>query len=117
MVIRAYKFRLYPNTAQAQMLGRHFGTARYVFNWGLEQKSRAYSERQEKLSCFVLMNRLPELKAELTWLSEVNAQSLQMALRNLDTAFTNFFKKNADYPTFIRVGKADSPSNVPNPAP
>ncbi len=46
------------------------------------------------------MNRLPELKSELPWLSEVNAQSLQMALRNLDVAFTNFFKKNADFPTF-----------------
>jgi len=82
------------------MLERHMGCARFVFNWGLEQKSRAYSERQEKLSCLALMNRLPELKAELPWLSEVNAQSLQMALRNLDTAFTHFFKKNADYPTF-----------------
>lgn len=100
MVIRAYKFRLHPNTEQAQRLGRHFGTARYVFNWGLEQKSRAYSERQEKLSCLVLINRLPELKAELPWLSAINAQSLQMALRNLDTAFTAFFKGNADYPTF-----------------
>ncbi len=100
MVIRVYKFRLYPNQAQAEMLEKHFGTARFVFNWGLEQKSKAYSERQEKLSCLALMNRLPELKAELPWLSEVNAQSLQMALRNLDVAFTNFFKKNADYPTF-----------------
>lgn len=100
MVIRAYKFRLYPNQPQSQMLERHLGCARIVFNWGLEQKSRAYSERQEKLSCLALMNRLPALKAELPWLAEVNAQSLQMALRNLDAAFTNFFKKNADYPTF-----------------
>ncbi len=100
MLLQAYKFRLYPNPAQEQMLEQHFGCARFVFNWGLEQKSKAYSQRQEKLSCLALMNRLPELKAELPWLSEVNAQSLQMALRNLDIAFTNFFKKNADYPTF-----------------
>ncbi len=76
------------------------GCARFVFNWGLEQKSKAYSQRQEKLSCLALMNRLPELKAKLPWLCDVNAQSLQMALRNLDVAFTNFFKKNADFPTF-----------------
>lgn len=100
MVIRAYKFRLYPSSAQVHLIEQHFGCARFVFNWGLEQKSKAYSERQEKLSCLALMNRLPELKAELPWLSVVNAQSLQMALRNLDVAFTNFFKKNADYPTF-----------------
>ncbi len=100
MVIRAYKFRLYPNQAQSEMLEKHFGCARFVFNFGLEQKSKAYSERQEKLSCLALMNRLPKLKAELPWLSDVNAQSLQMALRNLDVAFSNFFKKNADYPTF-----------------
>lgn len=100
MVIRAYKFRLYPNPAQIEMLENHFGCARFIFNWGLSEKSKAYSERQEKLSCLALMNRLPALKAELPWLSEVNAQSLQMALRNLDVAFTNFFKKNTDYPTF-----------------
>ncbi len=100
MVVRAYKFRMYPDQAQSEMLDKHFGCARFVFNWGLEQKSKAYSERQEKLSCLALMNRLPELKAGLPWLSEVNAQSLQMALRNLDVAFTNFFKKNADYPAF-----------------
>lgn len=100
MILRAYKFRLYPSAAQSQMLEQHFGCARFVFNWGLAEKSKAYSERQEKLSCLALMNRLPELKSELIWLAEVNAQSLQMALRNLDIAFTNFFKKNADYPTF-----------------
>lgn len=99
MLLRAYKFRLYPNPVQAQRLEQHFGCARFVFNWGLEQKSKAYSERQEKLSCLALMNRLPELKADLPWLSEVNAQSLQMALRTLDVAFTNFFKGNADFPT------------------
>ena len=100
MVIRAYKFRLCPDQAQSQMLEQHFGCTRFVFNWGLSEKSKAYSERHEKLSCLALMNRLPELKAELPWLLEVNAQSLQMALRNLDVAFTNFFKKNADSPTF-----------------
>ena len=100
MILRAYKFRLYPSAVQSQMLEQHFGCARFVFNWGLAEKSKAYSERQEKLSCLALMNRLPELKSELIWLAEVNAQSLQMALRNLDIAFTNFFKKNADYPTF-----------------
>jgi putative transposase len=100
MVIRAYKFRLYPNSTQAQQLEQHFGCTRFVFNWGLEQKSKAYSERHEKLSCLALMNGLPELKVQRPWLTEVNAQSLQMALRNLDVAFTNFFKKNADYPTF-----------------
>lgn len=100
MLLRAYKFRLYPNPAQTSLLERHFGCARFVFNWGLSEKSRSYSERQEKLSCLALMNRLPKLKAELPWLTEINAQSLQMALRNLDVAFTNFFKKNTDYPTF-----------------
>ena len=100
MIIRAYKFRLYPNPAQTPLLEQHFGCARFVFNWGLSEKSKAYSERQEKLSCLALMNRLPELKAQLPWLSGVNAQSLQMALRHLDVAFTNFFKQNADYPTF-----------------
>ena len=100
MVIRAYKYRLYPNREQAESFAKHFGCARVVYNWGLEQKSKAYSESKEKLTCFALTNRLPELKSEKPWLLEVNAQSLQMALRNLDCAFTRFFKKNAEYPKF-----------------
>lgn len=100
MVIRAYSYRLYPNAVQQQAFAQHFGSVRFVYNWALEAKAKAYTERGERVSLFALTNQLPTLKQQYPWLQAVNAQSLQMALRNLDTAFTAFFRKDADFPTF-----------------
>lgn len=66
-------------------------------------KITAYKERKETLGNVYLTNLMKsELKAEHEWLSEVNSQSLQSALRNLDTAYTNFFRntKAVGFPRF-----------------
>ena len=57
---------------------------------------------KKRLNCFDLINELAELKKEkdFEWLSKVNSQSLQMSLRNLDNAFTNFFRKQNKFPNF-----------------
>ena len=100
-MLRAYKYRIYPTDDQKVLFAKTFGCVRYVYNWGLEIKSRLYKEHRENISLFTLQNRMKsELKAEKDWLKEVNSQSLQMSLRNLDFAFQNFFKKNGKYPKF-----------------
>lgn len=66
-------------------------------------KITAYKERKETLGNVYLTNLMKkELKAEHEWLSEVNSQSLQSALRNLDTAYANFFRntKTVGFPRF-----------------
>lgn len=52
--LKAYKYRLYPTAAQAEFLARQFGCARYVYNWGLAEKSKAYQESKKGLSRFEL---------------------------------------------------------------
>ena len=47
-----------------------------------------------------MINGLPDLKKDYPWLKEVTAQSLQMSLRNLENAFTAFFRKNNKFPRF-----------------
>ncbi|MCI0501760.1 MAG: transposase, partial [Epsilonproteobacteria bacterium] len=99
--MRAYKYRIYPNKQQIELMNKHFGCVRFVYNWGLEQKVKAYQVDSKNVTCFDLINKLKsDLKVQNTWLTEVNSQSLQMALRNLDNAFTNFFKKTAKFPKF-----------------
>ena len=44
---RAYKYRCYPTDAQAAVLARTFGCARFVYNWGLRQRMEAYHDRHE----------------------------------------------------------------------
>jgi len=102
VINRTYKYRIYPNKVQQELLEKHFGCVRFCFNWGLDKKIRAYQQDKKKLSCFDLINELAKLKKEkeFEWLNEVNSQSLQMSLRNLDNAFTNFFRKQNKFPNF-----------------
>ncbi len=101
-VQRAYRYRFYPTPAQQEQLARTFGCVRVVYNWGLQERTRAFFDRGERLYYAALAKGLTHLKKtpERAWLSEVSNVALQQALRHLDRAFKNFFEKRADYPTF-----------------
>ena len=107
-MIRAYKYRIYPNKEQQILLNKHFGCARFLYNWGLKKKNESYQRTGKSPSCFDLTKELVSMKSEYEWLKEVNSQSLQMSLRNLDNAFQRFFKKQARYPQFKRKFKKQS---------
>lgn len=102
-MLRAYKYRIYPTDEQKVLFAKTFGCCRFVYNWALSLKITAYKEHKKSLSNVYLTNLMKsELKAEYKWLSDVNSQSLQSALRNLDTAYTNFFRntKAIGFPKF-----------------
>jgi len=100
MILKAFKYRLYPNDEQKTLLSKHFGCSRFVYNWGLETRIKEYQETQKSLSCIELSARLTKLKQDLEWLGEVNSQALQAALRNLDNAYTRFFREHKGFPNF-----------------
>lgn len=99
---RTYRYRVYPNEAQKKELACTFGCSRWVYNWGLETKTKTYHQNEESLSAADLSGRLTSKKKEeeTRWLSEVSAVTLQQSLRNLSQAFTNFFEGRAEYPSF-----------------
>ena len=102
-MLRAYKYRIYPTDEQKVLFAKTFGCCRFVYNWALNMKITAYKERKETLGNVYLTNLMKkELKTEHEWLTDVNSQSLQSALRNLDTAYTNFFRntKTVGFPRF-----------------
>ena len=99
-MLQAYKYRMYPSEEQVPLLMQHIHACRFVYNYSLEQKIRAYEQNGQKLSCFDLNNRLPDLKEGHPWLTEVNSQSLQSANKNLDNAFTRFFREKKGFPRF-----------------
>lgn len=101
-MFQAYKYRLYPNTAQRELLGKHFGCVRFIYNWGLCKKTEAYQKTGKTLSRFDLNKQLTSLKQapETIWLKEVNAQSLQSALIHLESAYTKFFREKRGFPKF-----------------
>lgn len=99
---RSFRYRCYPTSAQASVLARTFGSARFVYNWALRLRTDAYSQRQERLSYAATSAALTALKQqpEMAWLNEVSSVPTQQALRHLDRAFRNFFEGRAKYPTF-----------------
>lgn len=99
---RTYKFRLYPTKAQTELLAKHFGCTRFVYNYFLSQRQEQYKLTGKSDNFYTECKALAELKKqeETAWLKETNAQSLQFALRCLETAYANFFKKRAKFPNF-----------------
>jgi putative transposase len=99
---KAFKFRLSPNDQQIQFLAQSFGCARFVYNHYLRQRIDYYAETGKGLTYFNNSHALTQLKkqSELEWLNDINSQSLQAVLRNLDIAYNNFFNKRAEFPKF-----------------
>src|SRR5882762_1808499 len=99
---RAYHYRFYPTDEQAKNLAQTFGCVRFVYNWALDKRKRAYFDHGIKLSTKDLSAAIVDLKrAEgTTWLKEGSSVPLQQALRHLESAYTRFFKHEGGYPTF-----------------
>lgn len=103
----SYKFRLYPNKEQETLIQRTFGCCRFVFNHYLANRKEGYEKTGETLNYYACANDLAVLKQqeETSWLKEVDATALQSSLRDLDTAYQNFFRrvkqgKNPGFPHF-----------------
>ena len=101
-VKRAFKYRFYPADEQAAELSRTFGCVRLLYNKALEERTRAWSGEQRRVSYVQSSAALTEWKktGELAFLTEVSSVPLQQALRHLQAAFGNFFAKHAKYPRY-----------------
>jgi len=112
---KARKYRIYPTSSQKELIHKHCGSVRFLYNLALETKTMAYLGSKVNLSRYDLQKQLVDLKKELSWLKEINSQSLQVALLDLDTAYSNFFKGRADFPKFKKKsnrGSFNIPQNV-----
>lgn len=110
-MLKAYKYKIKPDKEQQEQLNKFFGCTRFVYNWGLETRTSAYKNSGQTVNYKDLSRELVNIKKqqEFEWLSECPGVSLQQSLRNLDKAFTAFFRQKADYPTFkSKKGSKDS---------
>lgn len=102
VINKTYRFRIYPNEEQKVLLNKHFGCSRFVYNYFLNERKEQYQKDKKSDNYYTQAKTLTELKKqeETVWLKEVNSQTLQFALRSLDTAYVNFFRGNAQFPKF-----------------
>ena len=112
-MLKAFRYRLSPTASQAELINKHIGCARFVYNNALAFKQSEYAKDKTNHSWYSLVKRLPDLKKENEWLKEVNSQSLQQSIVNMNTAFENFFKCRADFPKFKKKGKGKQSFNIP----
>ncbi|OUM88103.1 MAG: transposase [Bacillus thermozeamaize] len=97
---KTYRFRIYPDRKQRELIHKTFGCCRYVFNHFLAKRKEVYEAERKTLghnACSALLTRL---KRELDWLKEPDATALQTELRHLDDAFKRFFREKKGYPRF-----------------
>lgn len=92
---KSYRYRLYPTQSQKVLLNQHFGCTRWIYNYFL-----GMAQNEKNFNCFSYQKILPELKKEQPWLKEVNSQSLQSSLKNLESSFKGFWNKKSRYPKF-----------------
>ncbi len=89
----SYKFRIYPNRVQENQIQRTLGCCRYVFNRYLAMRKETYEQEGRTLNYYDCSVDVTVLKKSLEWLKEVDATALQSAVRDLDSAYQNFFRR------------------------
>lgn len=99
-VEKAYKYRIYPNKKQKEILAKTFGCCRFVYNYYLDKRIKMYEQNKETFTYVKCANDMKELKSELEWLKEVDSTALQSSLKDLDSAYQKFFNEHTGYPKF-----------------
>ena len=97
---KAYKYRIYPNKRQKELLAKSFGCCRFVYNHFLNKRIETYQTEQKTLTYNQCSSELTKLKSELEWLKEPDKCSLQNAIKDMDKAYKNFFENNAGFPKY-----------------
>lgn len=94
-VLRSYRVRAYPNGAQIRMLNQWFGASRFLWNYALESRTKAYQRRKQSITGVDISRRLTKLKTfpRFAWLAHPPATCLTQTLRDQDTAFAHFFRR------------------------
>jgi putative transposase len=108
IISKGYKTEINPNKTQEVLLNKAVGTARWVYNWGLNRKIQEYKVNKKSISAMDLHKEIVQLKKteEFKWLKEISKCVPQESLRNLDVAYDNFFrnckqgKKEKGFPKF-----------------
>ncbi len=100
-VLKAYKYRIYPNEEQKEQLSKIFGSCRFVYNKTLAYRKESFEKNKKHLivkDCIDYYNN--ELKKENIWLSETDEQALISSIYHMEVAYRQSFRKNRTYPKF-----------------
>ena len=90
MILKAYKYRIYPNDTQEILLNKTFGCVRVIWNHNVEifnQYNKGSDENPKPLTS-------TELRKKHEWMGEVSAAALQQKQIDFKNFTQQFFSKN-----------------------
>lgn len=100
MAEKAFKYRIFPNKQQQELIQKTFGCVRFVYNYYLNKRKEMYENDKTTFTYNMCSKDLTSLKKDLEWLKEVDSVGLQSSLKDLDYAYQKFFKEHTGYPKF-----------------
>jgi putative transposase len=106
-IFKSYKYKLKTNSILEEKLSQISGSCRFVYNLFLNQRIQEYRTDFVNVNYYDQAGQLPSLKEEYPCLKEVPSQALQQKLKDLDMAFTHFFRrfKKGEAPGFPKYNK------------
>jgi putative transposase len=114
-VNKIFGYQLDPNAHQIEKFKIFSGSTRFIYNWALSERIDFYKKTGQNIFYTEQSKILTQLKKnDLLWLGDIHAQILQQSLKNLDKAFTNFFRRvksgvgEFGFPKFKKKGQKDS---------
>jgi putative transposase len=100
-MLKAYKYRIYPNKQQEELIQKTFGCCRFVYNQTLAYRNDKYKTSKESMNKFSCNNYVNQvLKKEYKWLKEVDKFALTNSVHNMDSAYRKFFTEHTGFPKF-----------------
>lgn len=100
IIVRSIKGQIYASQSKYQILDKTLYACNYIYNYMLERNQKIYKRRGEYLSAYDMHKLLTSIKKYETWLKEADSQALKQACKQVDIAYKNFFKHNANFPRF-----------------
>ncbi|MDS1006695.1 IS200/IS605 family element RNA-guided endonuclease TnpB [Clostridium sporogenes] len=100
-MLKAYKYRIYPNSEQRLYLAKTFGCTRFIYNKMLADRIKLYEENKDLDIKQIKYPTPAQYKKGFPWLKEIDSLALANAQMNLDKAYKNFFRdKSIGFPQF-----------------
>ena len=101
-IYKTYRFRIYPTKEQTVFFTKQFGAMRFIYNYFLNQRDTQFKATGKSDNYYIQKKYLTKMKKtnEFSWLKEINSQSCQQALMQLDIAYLKFFRGHTKFPRF-----------------
>lgn len=97
---KSYKYRIYPNKKQKQLIQETFGCSRFIYNYYLRMRMDVYKNTQKTFNYYECSRDLTQLKKELEWLQVPDKSALQNSLKDLQNAYVRFWETENRFPKF-----------------